>query len=95
MGGLSTPALTHGFDVIGSMTVSKTVRGSSNLSTCAIRKEGAATMFNAAKYYMAYSNAMMLRNKLLPLALPAYTPHAGNPETIYIHLISWYTSGFE
>lgn len=52
-------------------------------------------MFNAAKYYMAYYYAMMLRNKMLPLALPAYTPHAGNQETIYRHLISWYTSGFE
>ena len=49
-------------------------------------------MLNATKYYIAF--AMMLP-LLLPLALSAYTPHVGNPETINEHLIDWYTSGFE
>jgi hypothetical protein len=48
----------------------------------------------ATKYCMAKAFAMLL-TLLLPLALLAYTPHVGNPETINEHLIDWYTSGFE
>jgi hypothetical protein len=46
-------------------------------------------MFDMA---IKYGIALLL---LLPLALPAYTPHVGNPETTNGHLIAWYTSGFE
>lgn len=47
----------------------------------------------ASKYCLAEAFAMMLL--LLPLALPAYTPHVGNPEITHGHLIGWFTSGFE
>lgn len=42
-----------------------------------------------------YTVFAMIMPLLLPLALPAYTTHVGNPETMTVHLLSWYTSGFE
>lgn len=83
----------HWLDVTGSMIVSKTIRGSSNLS--AFAKKGGNTMFTATRFYMVNALSMMLQ-LLPPLALPAYASHVGNQElTIVGHLLSWYTSGYE